>query len=90
VIVFNPPYVPSEEIIDFSTDGGKKGSEIILKFLNGLKKHLNKKGVCYLLISSHNNLSKIKKEIKQNNLKYKIINEKNIFFEKLNVLKISE
>ena len=90
VIVFNPPYVPSEQIEVFSTDGGKKGSEIILKFIVSLKKHLTKNGVCYLLVSSHNNLKKIYSEILKNKLSYKILIEKNIFFEKLIILKISD
>lgn len=90
VIVFNPPYVPSEKIEFLSTDGGKEGLEVIVPFLKSLKKHLNKKGVCYLLISSHNNLRKIYKTIKESNLKYKKIIEKNIFFEKLIVIEICE
>ncbi len=90
VIVFNPPYVPSETIDVFSTDGGKEGSEIIFKFINDLKSFLNKEGVCYLLVTSHNNLKKIYQIILKNNLKYEIINQKNIFFEKLIILKISE
>lgn len=90
VIIFNPPYVPSDQIEINSTDGGKKGSEVILKFLNNLKRFLNNEGVCYLLISSHNNFSKIKSIIKNNNFKYKIISEKKLFFEKLMILKISD
>jgi release factor glutamine methyltransferase len=90
VIVFNPPYVPSEDIKVYSTDGGRKGSDIILKFINGLKKHLNKEGTCYLLLSSHNDLKRIYNNILKNHLTYNILDEKNLFFEKLIVLKISE
>jgi release factor glutamine methyltransferase len=90
VIVFNPPYVPSEKIEVYSTDGGKDGCEIIFKFIKSLKNHLNKKGVCYFLVSSHNNLSKVYNEILKNKLSYKILIEKNIFFEKLIILKISD
>lgn len=90
VIVFNPPYVPSEKIEVFSTDGGKDGCEVILKFIKKLKNHLNKEGVCYLLVSSHNNLKKIYNEILKNQLTYNILQEKNIFFEKLIILKICD
>lgn len=90
VIIFNPPYVPSDEKETLSTDGGKDGSEIIFKFLKNLKKHLKEKGVCYLLISSHNDLNKIYSTILKNNLTFNIMDEKNIFFEKLIILKISD
>lgn len=90
VIVFNPPYVPSEKFETFSTDGGKDGCEVILKFIDQLKSHLNEKGVCYLLLSSHNNLKKIYTNVLKNHLTYNILQEKNMFFEKLIVLKISE
>jgi HemK-related putative methylase len=90
VIIFNPPYVPSEEIEVLSTDGGKEGSEVILKFIRCLKKHLNKNGCSYLLLSSHNNLEKIFLTIKEEKMSYIILSEKNIFFEKLIVIKISD
>jgi len=90
VIVFNPPYVPSENIEEFSTDGGKDGSEIIYEFLKDLKNHLKKDGVCYLLVSSNNNLKKIYDIILKSHLTYNILKEKNIFFEKLMILKICD
>jgi len=90
LIIFNPPYVPSERFDDLATDGGKEGSEIIIKFLNKLYDFLEDNGVCYLLISSLNNKNKIFKKIKENNLEYKILNSKRIFFEELITLKIKK
>lgn len=90
VIVFNPPYVPSEEIEVLSTDGGKEGIEVILKFIKSLKKHLNKNGSAYLLLSSHNNLEKLYSLILENKLTFEVVSEKNIFFEKLIVIKICD
>ena len=56
LIIFNPPYLPEniEEPIDSktATTGGKKGDEIILKFLKQAKKHLNENGKIFLLASS--------------------------------------
>jgi len=95
LIIFNPPYVPSEnipnanEIDRLATDGGAFGRTIILKFINQVKNHLSKNGVCYLLISSFNNPHYIFKQIIKNDLYYKILKEKNIFFEKLIILKIT-
>jgi len=88
VIVFNPPYVASEDIVDCSTDGGKDGSCIILDFIPLLKNFLSKKGACYLLISSLNKPKEIFNLINKNKLKYTILKKTNIFFEELIVLKI--
>jgi len=95
LIIFNPPYVPSElvpketDIEKLSTDGGSFGRKIILKFLMNLNKYLTENGVCYLLISSFNNPHYVFKQILKNNLNYKVLDEKNIFFEKLIILKIT-
>ena len=95
LIIFNPPYVPSEkvpkdnEIERLATDGGSFGRVIILKFLKELKEHLSEDGVCYLLISSFNNPHYIFKQIIKYNLCYKVLRERNIFFEKLIILKIT-
>jgi len=89
LIVFNPPYVVSDDIVDCSTDGGKIGSEIILRFICELKEYLGKKGVCYLLISSLNKPNEIYNLIKKKQLKCEIIKKTNIFFEELLVLKIT-
>jgi len=95
LIIFNPPYVPSElvpketDIEKLSTDGGSFGRKIILKFLMYLNKYLTENGVCYLLISSFNNPHYVFKQILKNNLNYKVLDEKNIFFEKLIILKIT-
>ncbi len=93
LIVFNPPYVPSEDInkkdyLMLATDGGKDGCEIIIEFLNNLDKYLKKKGVCYLLISSLNNFNNLVK--KYNQFSFEIINSKKLFFEELLILKIKK
>ena len=56
LIIFNPPYLPedSREPKDsqLATTGGKKGSEIINKFLQQAKIHLEKNGKIFLITSS--------------------------------------
>jgi len=56
LIIFNPPYLPedSKEPLNSrtATTGGKKGDEIILKFLEQAKDYLNKEGKIFLLASS--------------------------------------
>ena len=100
LIVFNPPYVPTEELsedgdldeingYDLAVNGGQDGREIIDKFLDKLPLHLSEKGECYLLISSLNKPIEIIENLKQKNLNSEIIGTKKLFFEELFVLKIN-
>jgi len=56
VIIFNPPYLPedSREPSDsrMATTGGEKGIEIILRFLNEVKNHLEVGGKIFLITST--------------------------------------
>ncbi len=87
LIIFNPPYLPKTKDEDneseLITTGGKKGSEIINEFLIQAKEHLGKEGKILLLVSS------LTKGINWLNYKKKLVSEKKIFFEKLEVWKLS-
>jgi release factor glutamine methyltransferase len=56
LIIFNPPYLPEDkrEPADskLATTGGKKGNEIIIKFLKQAKDYLNESGKIFLITSS--------------------------------------
>jgi release factor glutamine methyltransferase len=88
IIFFNPPYLPEEKLEDkeskLITTGGKKGSEIINKFLLESKKHLAKDGKIFLLVSSLTN------GINWRTFKKKIIAKKKIFFEELIVWELTQ
>ncbi|MDO8459717.1 MAG: DUF2431 domain-containing protein [Nanoarchaeota archaeon] len=92
LIIFNPPYLPFDVLEDnesaLATTGGKKGDEIILKFLKACNEHLEKKGVILLVVSSLTPLDKIKKLLKKQAMEYKIVESKKIFMEELEVLEI--
>jgi len=87
LITFNPPYLPedSREPKDsrLATTGGKKGSEIINKFLKQAKSHLAKNGKIILLTSS------LTRGIKWQNYKKKLLGKKKLFFERLCVYELS-
>lgn len=84
LITFNAPYLPrdSREPKDSQivTTGGKRGDEISLKFLKQAKKHLNKNGKIFLLISS------LTPQDKLNKYNLKIVAKKKIFMEELLIL----
>ncbi len=75
LIMMNPPYVVSKSLktrekgINFqdrSWAGGKKGREVILRFLKEANSYLRAQGIVILLVSSQNDPNFIKHEIKKN------------------------
>ncbi len=94
LIVFNPPYLPEDKLEDsesaLATTGGKKGDEIILRFLKEAKPHLNTNGIILLLLSSLTPMDRIKKLLKSLGFNKEIISSKKLFMETLYVLKIEE
>lgn len=89
LIIFNPPYLPHDEREDLEsariTSGGKKGDEIILKFLKDAGKHLEKKGVVLLVVSSLTPFTRIEKIMKENKFLKKIVATEKMFMERLEV-----
>ena len=87
LIIFNPPYLSEDplepEDSKLSTTGGKKGNEILIKFLKQAKNHLNKNGKILIVFSSLTpNVDKLLKEL---NYKFKKLDQEKIDFETLYV-----
>lgn len=90
-IIFNPPYLPQDKgVEDIALYGGKKGYELIEKFLAQVNNHLNYAGQILLLFSSHTKQRKVEEFIENNLLKYRKIAEKKIFMEKLFVYELKK
>ncbi len=89
LIIFNPPYLPedSREPKDsqLATTGGKKGNEIILRFLNNAKNYLKDSGRIFLITSS------LSPDIDFEKLGYnsKEIGCEKLFFERLCIWELS-
>ncbi len=81
LILFNPPYLPSEGIKHIDLEGGKNGTEIIEKFLKQAKKFLNDNGKILILCSSLN--KNIENLFQKYGYNYRKIDEEASFFEKL-------
>jgi len=82
-IVFNPPYVPSEEKELKDVDGGKNGRETLDLFLEQFPAHLNPNGKCFFLQSSLNGIEETEKKLAEKGLRFEIIARKKLFFEEL-------
>ncbi len=83
IIAFNPPYLPLDKnepkSSQPSTTAGKKGNELIIKFLKNAKKYLDENGKIFLITSS---LSETVDFVKLG-YKPKKINSRKLFFEEL-------
>ncbi len=86
VILFNPPYLPSKHLRQLDLDGGKKGTQVIERFLSQAHEHLTGKGKILLLCSSLN--KNIEQIFRRHNYKFQKLDEQNFFFEKLFVYKL--
>lgn len=93
LILFNPPYLPEDVLEPESskviTTAGKKGYELIIRFLKQAKSHIAENGAILLLFSSLSQPAIIKKQAKQLGYKLTEVSTKNLFFETLFVYKIS-
>ena len=94
MIAFNPPYLPEDKKEDrkskLTTTGGKRGDEIILRFLKEVKKHLADNGIILLVISSLTPRKQILALLKKQSLKRRALSSKKFFFESLEVWKIKK
>jgi len=83
LMIFNPPYLPedTDEPADsqLATTGGKKGSELLERFLKDAKDHLTEEGKILVLISSLTG----KAEDLFKGYEYKLLDSEKLFFEEL-------
>ena len=83
-IIFNPPYLPQDpKLKDLTIYGGKKGFEIVEKFLGKAGDYLKGDGMILLLISSLTNQRKVEEMLGENLFVFEVVAKKHIFFEDL-------
>jgi HemK-related putative methylase len=90
-IIFNPPYLPEDvRVKDLTLDGGKKGYEILERFINEANKYLKAEGIMLILFSSLTNKGKIDEFLGNNLMEFEELAKKSIFFEHLYVYLIKK
>ncbi|MFC1731870.1 HemK2/MTQ2 family protein methyltransferase [candidate division KSB1 bacterium] len=90
-IIFNPPYLPEDvRLKDITVDGGKKGYELLERFLNDISAFLKPDGMLLLLFSSLTKKDKVHEFIANNLLEFKELEKQKLFFEYLYVYKIKK
>ena len=88
-IIFNPPYLPEDKNKDIALDGGKKGYEIIKKFLSKARNFLNKDGIILIVFSSFTNKEKVDEMIRKNGFRAEELERIHISFEDIYCYKIT-
>ncbi len=93
LVLFNPPYVELEDELkmgdwlDVAIDGGRRGIEVIRKFLDMLDEIMDDSGRAILIASSQNE-PEVFDLIRERGFVYEIIGERGVFFERLYAIKI--
>ncbi len=94
LIICNPPYLPEDTREDtesaLATTGGTKGDEFILEFLRQAKKHLEKRGVILVVLSSLTPRKRISALLKKLHFKKELLASQAVFMETLEVWKIKK
>jgi len=82
LIVFNPPYLPSDGLNDdLRWSGGMDGIEIILEFFSRVGAFMSKGAEVLFIYSSHADPDRLKRVLGEWGFKLKVITKKHIFFE---------
>ena len=99
IMVFNPPYLPSSQIInddnrkniDLSWNGGFTGFDVLISFLKKAKNYLNleNKHYIYFVSSSRTNLTILYNQIENLGFKNEIVDKKHVFFEDIVLNRLS-
>ncbi len=88
-IIFNPPYLPEDiKLKDLTLDGGKKGYEVLEKFINNAGNYLKKDGIILIVFSSLTKKSRVDEFIRNNLFDFELLEKQNYFFEELYVYKL--
>lgn len=83
-IIFNPPYLPEDPALkDLALAGGRRGYEVLERFLREAGKFLKPDGIILLVFSSLTNKNKVDSLIEENLLGFRELATEHIFFEDL-------
>lgn len=89
-IFFNAPYLPNGRIKDVALDGGKKGYELICKFIHQAERFLRPKGRILLVFSSLTGIEQLEKFLVKNWWNYKLVDYVHIAFEDIFLYEITK
>tara|TARA_B100000315_G_C14346858_1_gene482176 strand:- start:41 stop:628 length:588 start_codon:yes stop_codon:yes gene_type:complete len=86
LVVFNPPYLPSEEVNDNTIDGGPSGVEISKVWFKDASRILRKDGKIVFLSSSVSDVKGLFSYSRELGFEVNVLESKQLFFEELLVV----
>ena len=89
MMMFNPPYLPADEMnteIDHAVIGGEEGTELTKRFVNEASFYIIQGGRVYIVVSTLADIDAIIRTFNENNFQVEQVNEISLFFEKIQVL----
>lgn len=90
LIVFNPPYLPDDDMstnLDHALIGGHTGAEVTQRFILQVANHLIKDGCVFVVVSALADSEAIRKTMINCGLSVETVAEEPLFFEKIQVFK---
>ena len=88
VIIFNPPYLPEDEINDPRWTGGLSGLEMTLIFLEQCKGRLAPGGRVYVIVSTLSESQKFELAADEMGYDREVVAKRHVFFEELIAYKL--
>lgn len=86
LVVCNLPYLPSDGVVDRTTDGGHEGLEVPLKIIESASSYVKPGGKMLFLTSSLANYQKMMEKIQSLEFSVNVVAKKKLFFEELIIL----
>lgn len=90
IVAFNPPYLPSDEILDRAVDGGEAGIAVAKGFLEDALRVLRPGGRIFALLSDHGDLAGFQSHCSRLGLSVREAERVKLFYESLVVYEIRE
>ncbi len=90
VVVFNPPYLPKDDMstgLDHALIGGDTGAEVTQRFIPQVADHLKEDGRVYVVVSTLADSKSIWKTMEECGFVVEMVSEEPMFFEKIQVLR---
>lgn len=88
LVIINPPYLPSEEILDKTVDGGRGGFEVARHLLGHALSVLRSEGKILVVLSSETSKDDFDLFCKIQGLSTRLVSSKRLFFETLSVYEL--
>jgi release factor glutamine methyltransferase len=88
LVFFNPPYLPSEGIVDAAVDGGRGGIEVATSFFEGALGAVKKDGVVVALMSDAGDLRSFVDRCEEAGAEVEEIARKKLFYESLIIFRM--